>query len=217
MGRAALLLARGLLFALLLPVRRHPPRGLCSLFRSLRTARCRRLFLARRSLRSPRTPPCHRLPPPPSARRRSCRTTAKRVDRLLQGIDIFPQLVQERRYLRLPGGHAVGDGLTDPLGELISCLAAYGRPLTVSNLSANALSKALDVPVNRITAILNGQRGVTADTALRLGALLRDDADGRAEPAVRPAPSRDRRWSTNSPNASDHGTPRRSAPRAVPR
>ena len=36
------------------------------------------------------------------------------------------------------------------------------------SLSANALSKALDVPVNRIRAILHGQRGVTADTALRL-------------------------------------------------
>ena len=35
-------------------------------------------------------------------------------------------------------------------------------------MSANALSKALDVPVNRVTAILNGQRGVTANTALRL-------------------------------------------------
>ena len=35
-------------------------------------------------------------------------------------------------------------------------------------LSANALSKALDVPVNRVTMILNGQRGVSADTALRL-------------------------------------------------
>ena len=40
--------------------------------------------------------------------------------------------------------------------------------LRALDLSANALSKALDVPVNRITAILNGQRGVTADTALRL-------------------------------------------------
>ena len=40
--------------------------------------------------------------------------------------------------------------------------------LQTLGLSANALSKALDVPVNRITAILNGQRGVTADTALRL-------------------------------------------------
>ncbi len=36
-------------------------------------------------------------------------------------------------------------------------------------LSANGLAKALDVPTNRITAILNRQRGVTADTALRLG------------------------------------------------
>ncbi|MCE2459069.1 MAG: HigA family addiction module antidote protein [Dehalococcoidia bacterium] len=32
-------------------------------------------------------------------------------------------------------------------------------------LSANALAKALDVPTNRITAILRGQRGITADTA----------------------------------------------------
>ena len=36
-------------------------------------------------------------------------------------------------------------------------------------LSANALSKELGVPVNRVTLILNGQRGVSADTALRLG------------------------------------------------
>ena len=35
-------------------------------------------------------------------------------------------------------------------------------------LSANALAKALDVPTNRVTAILKGQRGITADTALRL-------------------------------------------------
>ena len=35
-------------------------------------------------------------------------------------------------------------------------------------LSANALSKALGVPVNRVTTILNGQRRVSADTALRL-------------------------------------------------
>lgn len=36
-------------------------------------------------------------------------------------------------------------------------------------LSANAFAKALGVPTNRITAILRGTRGVTADTALRLG------------------------------------------------
>ena len=36
------------------------------------------------------------------------------------------------------------------------------------DLSANALAQALEIPANRITAILNGQRGVTADTARRL-------------------------------------------------
>lgn len=35
-------------------------------------------------------------------------------------------------------------------------------------LSANALSRALDVPPNRITTIVNGDRSVTGDTALRL-------------------------------------------------
>ena len=36
-------------------------------------------------------------------------------------------------------------------------------------LSANALAAALHVPANRITAILKGARGITVDTALRLG------------------------------------------------
>ena len=40
--------------------------------------------------------------------------------------------------------------------------------LETIGLSATTLSKALNVPVNRITLILRGQRGVTADTALRL-------------------------------------------------
>lgn len=40
--------------------------------------------------------------------------------------------------------------------------------LDMIGLSANALSKKLGVPVNRVTMILNGQRGVTGDTALRL-------------------------------------------------
>ena len=35
-------------------------------------------------------------------------------------------------------------------------------------LSANALALALRVPANRITAILNEERTITADTALRL-------------------------------------------------
>ena len=36
------------------------------------------------------------------------------------------------------------------------------------NMSASELARKLDVPPNRITAILNGQRGLTGDTALRL-------------------------------------------------
>ena len=35
-------------------------------------------------------------------------------------------------------------------------------------MSASALAAELAVPTNRITAILNRQRGITADTALRL-------------------------------------------------
>ena len=41
------------------------------------------------------------------------------------------------------------------------------RPM---GLSANALALALRVPTNRITTIINGERGVSADTALRLAA-----------------------------------------------
>ena len=36
------------------------------------------------------------------------------------------------------------------------------------DLSANAMAKDLGVPTNRITAILNEQRSITGDTALRL-------------------------------------------------
>ena len=43
-----------------------------------------------------------------------------------------------------------------------------GEELVELGLSANALANALDVPTNRVTAILKGQRGITADTALRL-------------------------------------------------
>jgi antitoxin HigA-1 len=36
-------------------------------------------------------------------------------------------------------------------------------------MSARALAEAIGVPANRVTDILRGRRGVTADTALRLG------------------------------------------------
>jgi addiction module HigA family antidote len=40
--------------------------------------------------------------------------------------------------------------------------------LEVLRMSAAELARKLDVPTNRITAILNGQRAITGDTALRL-------------------------------------------------
>lgn len=36
-------------------------------------------------------------------------------------------------------------------------------------MSARALADAIDVPPNRITEIIRGERSVTADTAIRLG------------------------------------------------
>src|SRR3954469_15242767 len=36
-------------------------------------------------------------------------------------------------------------------------------------ISAAELARQIEVPVNRITGIISGQRGITADTALRLG------------------------------------------------
>ncbi|MEL7523803.1 MAG: HigA family addiction module antitoxin [Cyanobacteria bacterium J06553_1] len=44
-------------------------------------------------------------------------------------------------------------------------------------MSAAELARTLHVPTNRITQILNGQRGMTADTALRLGQWLGTGAE----------------------------------------
>ncbi len=43
------------------------------------------------------------------------------------------------------------------------------RELRARELSANALALALRVPSGRITGILNQKRGISAETALRLG------------------------------------------------
>jgi antitoxin HigA-1 len=41
--------------------------------------------------------------------------------------------------------------------------------LSELEISATELSRQINVPANRITQIINGQRAVTGDTALRLG------------------------------------------------
>jgi addiction module HigA family antidote len=43
------------------------------------------------------------------------------------------------------------------------------REMLARRLSANKLALALRVPSGRITQILNGKRGISAETALRLG------------------------------------------------
>ena len=60
--------------------------------------------------------------------------------------------------------------LLDPIhpGEIL--LEEFMKPL---GISINQLARDLDVPPNRISAIVNGARSITADTALRLGAYFR--------------------------------------------
>jgi antitoxin HigA-1 len=64
--------------------------------------------------------------------------------------------------------------------------------------SAADLARNLNVPTNRITAILNGRRAMTADTALRLGHWfgmsaefwlnLQKQYDSRINPSHKPLP-----------------------------
>ena len=49
------------------------------------------------------------------------------------------------------------------IGEVIA--SEFLEPM---NISQNALAKALGIPQNRISDIINGKRGISADTDLRL-------------------------------------------------
>ena len=49
--------------------------------------------------------------------------------------------------------------------------------MTPYNLSANQLSIKLHVPPGRVTSIVNGTRGITADTALRLAKCFRNSPE----------------------------------------
>ena len=58
----------------------------------------------------------------------------------------------------------------DPIhpGEILQ--EDFMKPM---GISINRLARDLDVPPNRISAIVNGVRSITADTALRLGTYFR--------------------------------------------
>jgi antitoxin HigA-1 len=53
--------------------------------------------------------------------------------------------------------------ISTPPGEMLR--TEFLEPL---GMSANALALALRVPANRITGIINGERAISADTAMRL-------------------------------------------------
>ena len=61
---------------------------------------------------------------------------------------------------------------TEPSGYLTHPGEHLREDLDALGWSAGQLAKALGVPKNRITLILNGQRGISADTAIRLGRWL---------------------------------------------
>lgn len=59
-----------------------------------------------------------------------------------------------------------------PPGEILK--EEFLKPL---GITANALAKAIGVPANRITAILNDDRGITGDTAVRLATFFNTSAE----------------------------------------
>lgn len=70
--------------------------------------------------------------------------------------------LQETRFDDLLAAEEADDSPIPP-GEILH--EEFMAPL---GLSAAELARALHVPGNRITALVHGQRGITADTALRL-------------------------------------------------
>jgi addiction module HigA family antidote len=59
-----------------------------------------------------------------------------------------------------------------PPGEILN--EEFLKPL---EMTANALAKAIGVPTNRITAIIKEERGITGDTAIRLGTFFKTSAE----------------------------------------
>jgi addiction module HigA family antidote len=74
-------------------------------------------------------------------------------------------------YFKTPGLDSRLGRVCKIPGEILS--HEFMEPL---GLSGNALALALRVPANRITAIVNGERAISADTAHAAGALFRNDA-----------------------------------------
>jgi addiction module HigA family antidote len=87
-------------------------------------------------------------------------------------------------------------------------------------MSAAELSRQLKVPTNRITAIINGQRAITGDTALRLAHFFGTSAqfwlnlqslydlrlaERKAGKAIKALPTLKRAKGRTAPHAEQHG------------
>jgi len=59
-------------------------------------------------------------------------------------------------------------------GEIL--LEEFMKPADPA-INANTLAKALEVPANRITMLIKGQRGITGDTAVRLATFFNTTAE----------------------------------------
>jgi addiction module HigA family antidote len=63
----------------------------------------------------------------------------------------------------------IADPAAGPVGPIHPGAVLKEEFLEPMAISAYALAKAIGVPRNRVTAILHGDRSISADTALRLG------------------------------------------------
>ena len=76
------------------------------------------------------------------------------------GLSLRGDKMKKNRRRPVPPGEILNEEFLKPLG-----------------LTANALAKAIGVPPNRITAILKDERGITGDTAIRLGTFFKTSAE----------------------------------------
>lgn len=107
-------------------------------------------------------------------------------DRKWRGFD----RVARRKPLLLDGAQTLSDLASPPGNRLEARLLIHPGEilkeefLVPFGLSANRLAKAIGVPTNRITEIVNGTRGITGETAVLLGHAFGTTPGFLAEPAV---------------------------------
>jgi antitoxin HigA-1 len=92
----------------------------------------------------------------------------------IPGVLLMPRQGDQRTQRAL-AGHSAEDAaqVTSPFHPG----AHLAEELRILNMSASELARRIQVPTNRVTKILNGQRAITGDTALRLAHFFGTGAD----------------------------------------